>query len=296
MSPICRLIVPIVCLVALLPVQAHAFMNRMPSVGLVILPEAQLRVIDGNQADFDFGHFSSLDLAQVDHAFTLRNEGKEPVAITQMQPSCHCTVSIVEQIAGRKPTQDEQAAPTLAPGQEMVIRVTVQMARQPTGPLSQGVFIFAAGAPGPVGRLNIVGTVDAGLTVMPVSLDFGQVKVGESSSQKVTLIYDGRMVAGAELPPIKYECDPRFESEAGSVIEVTAEGSGTPLDATKGASPMCTKTYVVTVRPTKPGDLVAHLFFAPVNPEDYRGSVPYDRAMDSLRGLSIAVCGQVMEK
>lgn len=265
--------------------------SHLPSAGLVILPEPQLSLTDRNQADYGCGRINSLDTAQVEHSFTLRNEGGAPLTITQLQPSCHCTGVTIEKIAGRKPTESEATDPVLAPKEEMVLKVKVVLARQPAGPLSQGVYIFALGHNGPIARLNIVGTLTTGLTVNPTALDFGSMKPGEIRSRKITLTFDDRLVSGGSLPPIHFQSDPQSASGTDSLIKITPE-----TDSSSAGSAMRVKSYVITVQPSQSDDVVAHLFFAPLNPAEYQGTIPYDTARDVFREMAVSVCAQVTGK
>lgn len=276
---------------AILSAQADSPSNHMPSAGLVVLPEPQLRLTDRNQADYDYGRVNSLDTTQVEHSFTLRNEGSAPLTITQLQPSCHCTGVTVEKIAGRKPTESEAADPTLAPNGELVLKVKVILARQPSGPLSQGVYVFALGHNGPIARLHIIGTLATGLTVNPTALDFGPMKAGESRSQKITITHDQRLLASGALPPIHFQCDPQSGSATDSLIKILPEAESVSAD-----SAMRVRSYIITVQPTQTGNVVAHLFFSPPSASEYKGPMPYETAMNVFREMSVSVYAQVTEK
>jgi len=58
-----------------------------------------------------------------------------------LETTCHCTTAMVEEIAGQKPASSETVVYYLLPGQEMVIKLTVNLERQPSGPMSHGVAI-----------------------------------------------------------------------------------------------------------------------------------------------------------
>jgi len=269
--------------------------RAMLDAGLVIAPETKLRLTDRNQADFEVGAVNALDTTQLEHTFTLRNEGITQLVITQLQPSCHCTSVTVEKIASQKPASTTEAFLPLAPGDELELKITVMLARQAPGPFSHGVFISANGFDGIIARAQITGILENGLSVTPDALDFGPMKPGETYSKEITLTYDTRLTSAGALPAIQVQCDPRLSAKDPSIIEVTQETSLSSTDSPKTTSTLRTKTYLVTLRPKQPGDIVAHLFFPPLAPATYKGSLPFDTAADAFRALSISIYGQVMK-
>jgi|GEM_PF-5166524 len=278
--------------------RADSRISPMPSAGLVILPETNLRLTGRNQGDYDQGPVNSLDASQIEHRFTLRNDGIESITITQFQPSCHCTAVTVESVAGRQPSPTEETNPTLLPGLEMVVKVTVQLTRQPAGPLSQGVYIFALGYDGPIARLHLATQLTTGITVTPTALDFGPIKSGETQSRKITFTFDDRLVSGRDLPSIISQIDPRQGAETAALITVTPEPEipPQPQDSTKTHPATRTQTYLVTIRPAHSGDLAARLFFAPLSQSEYTGTVPYDTASEVLREQSVPLWARVSER
>ena len=275
--------------------QAHPATNDMPFVGLVVLPELNLRLMGRNQADYILGRLSALDHPQVEHRFTLRNEGKKPLTITELEPTCHCTIATVEKIAGQEPAPTDGFIYHLPPGQEMAVKVTVQLAQQPSGPMSHGVDIHVLGNQGPVARLHLTGEMEVSLMVTPTELDFGQIKLGETQSRTLTIMCDDRLLSGGMLPRLEGECDTGPWIKTGSIIKVVPQKES-PSASIKSVSAMRERTYVVTVQPGQTGDLTARLFFASPDPSESKGTIPNDRAMDVLRGVQVPVRAEVTEK
>jgi len=266
----------------------------MQSGGLIILPEPQLSLTDRNQGDYEFGRVNSLDVAQVGHLFTLRNETDNPLVMTQLQPSCHCTTVSVQKIAGQEPALAADFI-EVPPRQEIVLEVTVQLARQASGPLSQSVYIFVQNIAGPVARLTLTGELTNGVRVTPATLDFGRIKSGETLSRKITVTFDPRVATEANLPALQSHLDVEPGTETGTVFTVVPETAPAPEDPAKEVSAPRVKTYLVTVRPGRTGDLFARLFFAPLAASGYKGAVLYDTAAAAFSGIQVPVRGQVME-
>ena len=270
---------------------ADSSASPMQSGGLIVLPEPQLHLTDRNQADYEFGRANSLDTAQIEHTFTLRNDTGDPLTITQLQPSCHCTTVSVQKNAGVEPdlTGDLIEVP---PGQEIAFKVTVQLARQPSGSLSQGVYIFVQGFAGPVARLHLTGELTTGVSITPATLDFGRMKPGEARSRKITVTVDPRLIAGDTLPPLASHLDIEPGTETATTLEIVPEPSASPAEP---VSAQRIKTYLVTLRPAKAGNQFARLFFPPLDPAKYKGSVPCETAQEIFSRIAVPVSAQVTE-
>jgi Protein of unknown function (DUF1573) len=269
--------------------------GQMTFGGLVVSAGPQLRLTGRNQADYEFGRICPLDTDRVEHVFTLHNDGKEIVTIMQLQPSCHCTTVVVEPPADRKLLPSEDFLPEVPPGGDIKIKVTVQLARQVAGPLSHGVFVFVNGIAGPVARLHLTGELETGIRVTPAIVDFGPMKVGETRSAKMAIAFDSRLTAGSDLPPIANHCELGAGTKVGAIIEITPETGVAAEEVAAPASTRRVKTYMVTIRPTRTGDMFAQFFFAPLSASDYKGSVAYDTAMEVFSGMRVMIRGQVTE-
>lgn len=281
----------VVCIVV--SANAHPSSNEMPFVGLAVLPEPNLHLTGRNQADYEVGKLNSLDNPQVEHRFTIRNEAEAPLAITNLETNCHCTTAIVEKIADHEPTPAETFVYYLQPGQEMVIKVNVQLARQLSGPMSHGVAIYVHGHENPIVRLNITGDMQLGLMVTPSELDFGQMKQGEIQSQTITIVCDKRLLSYEALPRIEGEFAAALGSKNGSILKIVPKPETASANSVKLNSAMSVKTYVVTVQPKQTGKLTGRLFFVPTSSAEYRGTIPYDRAANVFREMQVEMRGDV---
>jgi Protein of unknown function (DUF1573) len=290
-----RLICFSLCIGLVLSARAHPASNEMPFAGLVVLPEPHLRLTGRNQADFECGKINSLDHPQVEHRFTVRNEAEAPLAITQFEPTCHCTSAIVEKIAGEEPVLNDASVYYLLPGQEMVIKLTVQLARQPSGPMSHGVAIRVAGHKNPVARLHVTGEMEVGLMVTPSELDFGQMKLGETRSLTVTIQCDQRLLSGGALPRLVAQCD-GTDDKTGAIFKIVPQTETPSANSAQSSSALRTKTYVATVKPKQAGDLIVRIGFASTSPSEYTGIIPYDRATNVFQGMRIDARGEVTKK
>lgn len=267
-------------------VRAHSGCAPLPEVGLVVVPEAGLRLTGRNQADFEFGKINSLDQPQVEHRFTFRNEAETPLAITHFETTCHCTTATVEQIAGQ-PAAADASVHYLLPGQEMVVKLTVNLARQPLGSMSHGVALRVSGNESPVARIHVIGEMEVPLTVSSSEMDFGQMKRGNKQSQSLTLTLDRRLLSGDVFPELVVQPDSEPTAKMGESIKIVPAPRGTaPQEA----------NYEIIVQPKQTGAFSVRLVFAPIKPEHYKGMIPYARAMEIFQGMQIDVRGEVVGK
>jgi hypothetical protein len=282
------------CAGAFAPVLAHPSSNDLPFAGLVVLPEATVQLTARNQADYDCGRISTVEKTQVEHCFTVRNEGKTSLTIVDLESNCHCTTAVVEKISGRTPVGEVHEY-RLDPGQEMTIRVSVQLARQLSGPMSHGVMVHVADQLSPIARLFLIGEVEAGL-MLPSELSFGLMKRGEPQSQTMTVMCDERLLSRAELPRLEAQCATNIAGKASAIITIVPQAESRSRKAANSISTQRVKTYVVTVQPEQTGPLTASLSFASISPTEYQGSIPYDRAKEIFGGTQVEVTGEVAEK
>lgn len=293
---VCRLVWLGLCVSFFVSAQAYPSPSEMPFVGLVVLSEPHLRLTGRNQADYEIGKINSLDNLQVEHRFTVRNEGESPLAITNLEADCHCTTATVERIADNEPSPNDTFVYYLPPGQEMVIKLTVQLARQLSGPMSHGIAIYVSGHERAAASLHIIGEMELALTLTPSELDFGQMKLGETYSRTITIRCDKRLLSRETLPRLECECPTNPGFKSGPVVEIVSQTESSPVIPVKSDSAMLVETYLVTVQPKQTGELTARLFFATFSPTDYKGTISYDRAVEVFRGVQIEVHGTVAKR
>jgi Protein of unknown function (DUF1573) len=267
-------------------VRAHPACAPLPDVGLVVVPEVGLRLTGRNQADFEFGKINSLDRPQVEHRFTFRNEAETPLVITNLETTCRCTTATVEEIAG-KPAAVDAFVHYLLPGQEMVVKLIVNLVRQPFGPMSHGAALLVSGNESPVARIHIIGEMEVPLTVSSSDMDFGQMKRGDNQSQPLTITLDRRLLSGDTFPSLVIQSGSGPADKMGDFLKIVPQA--------RRSAPQET-AYEITVQPKQTGPFSVRLVFASITPADYHGTIPYERAMEIFRGMQIDVRGEVMGK
>lgn len=283
-------------LAALLSARAESTSN-LQFAGLAVRPDPELRLTGRNEATYEFGKVNLLDHAQIEHEFTLRNEGATPLALTQLEPTCHCTSVAIEKITGH-PNGTNEIFPSLQPGEEMTLKVTMQLVRQPGGSVAQGAFIFVAGHDQPVSEVHLSGTIEAGLTAAPATLNLGPMKTGQTQTQMISITYDPRLAPDGNLPAFSNRADPRQAGRAGFpaiTIEPETESAAISTKTGPPASSLRVQVYRVSVRAGPAGGMAAQLFFAPMRRSQYTGTIPYEAAQEVFRTLTVPVSGQVTE-
>lgn len=169
---------------------------QVPFVGLSVLPVVGTGAATSNQAQRNFGQVSALDTPQLTQTFTLRNTGTTPIVLERLVPTCHCTTAAVEGASPSAPL------PTLAPGQQIPIHVTLALAGHPPGVLIKSVLVFTKNDPAPAAVLQMVGEVRPSLSFTPALLDFGQVTAGQTRALTLTATLDRRLVTRDRLPAL----------------------------------------------------------------------------------------------
>lgn len=154
------------------------------------------RPLDGG-AGFDFGTVSVLDHGLIDRRFVLHNAGPGPATIVFVRAS---RPFVRAGLGEGLPAAPEGAAPppqTLAPGQDIPLRVTLDPSRLRPGLVHETVSIVMADAP-PL-TLDITGTLKAAATFSPPVLNFGPVLLGDTRPLRLTVTLDPRLIVGTPL-------------------------------------------------------------------------------------------------
>jgi len=266
-------------LVAPLQTTGNTDAAPMPFAGLAVQADPQIRLISQNQADYSFGRASILDVEQVQHTFILRNTGSSPLTIQELMPSCHCTSANVVRAKGCIAPAANGSLPTLSPGQQMAVMMTVHLPGHTPGPFSKAIFVYARGNEQPIARLQAVGDLETGLTMTPTVLDFGTLKPNEAQSRRLTVTYDVRLAPTGDLPPL-----------VGGTNAITVAPIPDPAASTATTR---TKTYMVTVRGSKPGAIITNLTFAPLPATTAKGTPPAQSIADALASAAVLVSGRI---
>lgn len=164
---------------------------------LRLLAQADAKASTTATARFDFGRRSVLDTTPITHTFVLRSQSKGPLTIDRLQPSCRCTTALLE---------GNRGAPfTLAPGQQISVRVLISPGDALPGFFEKEVYVFAAGDSVPTATLQIAGTLTPPVTFQPTTLDFGRVTAKDARSLTVTVFVDKRLLSPGQT--IRLRCD-----------------------------------------------------------------------------------------
>lgn len=155
------------------------------SIGAVKTVPAQALEVDGHTEAVqtaEFGTISALLLGPITHFFTLRNSGPVSMTVTELRPACGCTSALA---------RGKSTLPlVLAPGQTATVRVTLDLAGQPPGPISKTVWVYVKGQNVPAATLTMIGTLVPAARLVPVSLDFGQPDSGSSPTVPLTVTWN----------------------------------------------------------------------------------------------------------
>lgn len=248
---------------------------------------------------YNFGQITVLDTPRIVHTFTLKNTGKMPLTLTKLQPSCACTTATIQTSRGEATTANSPL-PTLAPGQQVAVQVTVVPEHVTPGVLSKFVSVFVQGLEQPITILQITGTVRPSLSFEPHVLDFGQAKAGTAHSLTVTASLDARLVP-AGTRPLLVSSNPALQVTGGLLVNSAAAAPGmgpstaTPARAgeTAPATRMAVCTYTITLARDAPlGPILGDLSFWPAMPA--AGTALAPSAASLLTSLSVRLAGQVV--
>ncbi len=155
------------------------------SVGAINTAPAQALEIDGHpeavQA-YDFGSISTLQLAPISRIFTLRNSEPLSVTITELRSACGCTIAMAQ--------RHVMLPIVMAPGQTATVRVIVDLAGLPPGPVSKSVWVYVKDQGAPAATLTMTGTLVPAARLAPASLNFGQPASGGSPTVLLTVTWN----------------------------------------------------------------------------------------------------------
>ena len=142
---------------------------------------------------------SLIDTTRVEHEFHWKNTGGAPVKVTGLHASCGCTSAIVAGPAGSAPGG---ALPTVAPGEEIAVKVTVDLTPLRPGQIHKSVTVYAEGSTAPEALFEIAGVLRGAVTFSPAAVNLGSVEAGAAHSVTFTATLDPRIMAAGPLPPL----------------------------------------------------------------------------------------------
>lgn len=247
--------------------------------GLVVLPGR-----NDKSGRHDFGRVTLLDRPKIEHTFTLKNTGEQPLTITRLQSSCGCASALV-QPQHQSPSVNapsKAGLAILAPGEEGSVRVVVDLAGLPPGPIHKPVSVFVQDSAQPAAQLMLHGTLLPSVTFAPAPVDFGRLLSGTAHSLTLTATLDARLAISGMPSLIS-------SNPAVRVAASTAEAAR-PSDASSENAATRVQTYTLTLAPDAPiGPIIGSLQLVPF------GLVPPEPAVvAALRTASAIVVGQVV--
>lgn len=227
--------------------------------GLHVEADKKVSLVAPSHGQSAFGQTSALDTPRIEQVFTLKNDGKAPIALQRLQSSCGCTSAALlaaDAASTAKAAATDNALPTLAPGQKVSVRVVVDLTALPPGSTRKYVLVFAKGQTLPVAMLEMSGTLLPSLTLTPALLDFGRLAAGETRALNLVVSYDPRLAPSGALPTL-------FSTNA--AVRVTPLATAATTEKALPSSPgMKTQAYTVTLAHDAPlGPVLGSLAFQP---------------------------------
>lgn len=169
-------------------------------------PAGPVPTIDIVEKIKDFGTVSKGEKLRAE--FVVRNTGQAPLEITQVRPTCGCTVADFDH--------------TIAPGTTGKIRAEVDTSAF-SGPIAKAILVFSNDPMSPQLNLVIKGDVRSFVEVLPRALIlFKNLLSGEAATEKVTLVSgDGSdfAVTGSDAGGGPYKITYRALPEAERIAE-----------------------------------------------------------------------------
>ncbi len=222
---------------------------------------------------WDVGAIDSLSMPKVEKDFILRNDAKAAITIGRLQPTCGCTSVLLGE--GTDTTK------TLAPGEEVKVRMSVDVSRF-HGPIHKAVRAYAADGATLLATMELDANIQDPITLSTRQVDFGRVNFGGEASF-----------------PLDITLSPRLVASAPQLVSSTPDILITPVEAkTKAAEgqPAVQRYNVALSKTAAIGPLNATLsLVAPPK----AGTAPTEdekRLADSLQTATIAVMGEVVGK
>ncbi len=143
------------------------------------------------EPEHDFGPVPEGDICE--HRFVLANDGAAPVVIESVTTQCGCTVASLIRADGEKvvpPGNGVKALGgllTLEPGAKCSAVVSFNSRNQPAGVAHKSTTIQSTDAARPSLQLMIRAEVQRAFTLEPNSLQFGELRRGESKTLRVSV-------------------------------------------------------------------------------------------------------------
>lgn len=135
-------------------------------------PEGKARIVIP-QEEFNFGTIRADKAEPITHSFEFKNEGEEPLILTNVKPSCGCTGAVL-------------SATEVAPNATATLTATLNT-KSKHGRTSISVRVVTNDPTEPNATFRMVGTVLSGWRVIPARVDFGSLGKGEVATRDLSI-------------------------------------------------------------------------------------------------------------
>ena len=234
-----------------------------PAPRLTVVSEPGLTTATNGAAVFDTGIVDPQKAARVDHTFTLRNNGTQPIAVARLRPSCGCETLLLAK-SGKTVTQT-----TLAPGETIQVHVGVRTVGQPAGILHKYIWVEAADPAIPLATLEVQLQVREPSQAAPTFLNFGTAASGAAHTLPLVVTVDKDVLPDGKLPDL-----------VSTLPVVRAVPVGTPLAVLRDGRASVQQAYRVTLAEAAPAGRLS-------------GSLRFQGTVPALATLSVPVVGDV---
>jgi hypothetical protein len=252
--------------------------TAVPAVAAESDEEGRRNVLPPTAAH-SFGEVSLLDTTRVEHTFVFKNTGAEAVKIRSLRGSCGCVSTVIGD-AGRS-TAAGTPLPTLAPGEETRIRMTLDLTPLSPGPVRKGVSVYVEGSTSPVAQFGMVGTLRPSVEFSPNLIELGRLDAEDAPPVSLTVTLDPRVLKAGSLPPLV---------SSNGALKVTPVPGKTGSE--RGRDGKVVRRYTLSVAPDAPLGLV-HGTLSFRSDED-GGARSDSNAAIALRSRSATFSGQIV--
>jgi hypothetical protein len=185
-------------------------------IGLHVIEYSGVKALQNNLGVYDFDLVNRLETPLIRQTFRLRNESNFPLSRLSLHLSRlrGLQVLLADPTAKSAPYEihDQQPLPTLKPGQEIRLFITLDLATLPPGKVTQTLDVLAADHDRPVLRLMLTGQLLPVVTFSPDTLDFGKVPARQTKSLTLNLSIDPRLAPFGSVPKL-YCTNPNVQIE-----------------------------------------------------------------------------------
>lgn len=194
-----------------------SYLAQSEALGLTVVAGNGVVSEQPSVGKLDVGAVDALSTPKVEKDFVLRNDRQAPITIGRLQPTCGCTSVLLGE--GTETTK------TLAPGEEVKVRMSVDVSRF-HGPIHKAVRAYAADGATLLASMELDANIQDPVTLSTRQIDFGRLKFGDEPSFPLDITLSPRF---ATLPT------PQLVSSSKDIIVTPIEVKTTIPAATQDA-------------------------------------------------------------